>query len=406
MTSGYEELHPDASVRRLDSRSDINKRVLFAVRYLWGNEGITTQLTALIKELKSRNWDVGLISGINPKEIDNQTNLKWLIQNTSHFYIPTPKHFNFSELYKFPSILYNFTHHIYSFKPSIIQVFSLSLTPYLYITRVLTGIRYISRVAVEPDPSKIDVKLGSIASRITNKYFGDYVIAISSDMVAPLRDTLKIKEDRICVILNGIDTTYFRPPNKKERTKARKTLNVSQESNVVSIVGRLHWIKGHDILFKAIKELKDDGFNPLVLCAGSGDHKHEIKDLADDLCITSQVKFLGYTDSRDVYWASDLLVLPSRREGFANVIAEGMLCGTIPIRTPGAGANDQIENGCNGFTVPYDDPQALADTIRYVITHPRKRQNMEIQAARTALERFSLESMVDKTEKLYLTLLD
>jgi glycosyltransferase involved in cell wall biosynthesis len=223
-------------------------------------------------------------------------------------------------------------------------------------------------------------------------------------MVAPLRDTLNIDEDRIHIILNGIDTTYFRPPSKKEAAKARDTFDIDQESHVVSIVGRLHWIKGHDVLFRAVKILQDDGIDVTVLCAGSGDHEQDIENLANELRIRSQVRFLGYTDSRDVYWSSDLLVLPSKREGFANVIAEGMLCGTIPIRTPGAGANDQIEKGQNGFTIPYNDPQALADTIHYVITHPKEQESIEMRAAKTALERFSLERMVNETEKLYLSL--
>jgi glycosyltransferase involved in cell wall biosynthesis len=388
-----------------DSPSHSARRILFSVRYLWGNEGITTQLTALVKELKARGWDVGLMAGFDPDKLDEQPNLEWLVRNTSYFFIPAPKHLGFSEIFKFPFITHKVISSVLSYKPSLIHIFSLSLTPYFFLARILTGVRYLSRVAIEPDPDKMVVKLGSTVSSAISNYFGDFVIAISSGMVAPLRDMLNIGEDRIHVILNGIDTTHFRPPSEKEETRARDSFNIDQDSYVVSIVGRLHWIKGHDILFRAIKILQNEGINIIVLCAGSGDHEQEIENLASELCIRSQVRFLGYTDSRDVYWSSDLLVLPSKREGFANVIAEGMLCGTIPIRTPGAGANDQIEEARNGFTIPYDDPQALADTIRYVVNHPKEQKNIEIRAARTALERFSLERMVDETEKLYLSLM-
>lgn len=405
MSHNLERSIQRVSKNSLGSQSNGARRILFSVRYLWGNEGITTQLTALVKELKARGWDVGLMAGVDPDQLDGQPNLEWLVQNTSYFFIPFPKHFSFSEFFKSPFIAYKVITSVLSFNPSLIHIFSLSLTPYFFLSRILTGVRYISRVAIEPDPGKMDVRIGSAVSYAIDDYFGDFVIAISSGMVAPLRDTLNISEDRIHVILNGIDTTHFRPPNQKEEARARDAFNIDQESYVVSIVGRLHWIKGHDVLFRAIKILQNDGIYIAVLCAGSGDHEQEIEKLASELCIRRQVRFLGYTDSRNVYWSSDLLVLPSKREGFANVIAEGMLCGTIPIRTPGAGANDQIEKGRNGFTIPYDDPQALADTIHYVFAHPNMQKNIERRAASTALERFSLERMVDETEKLYLSLM-
>ena len=382
---------------------ETDKRILFAVRYLWGNEGITTDLIGLVEELRSRGWDVGLIAGVDPNQLDDGSKLAALVQNTSYFYLPVPRHFSAREIYAFPILFFRLLQHIRSYEPSLIQLFSLSLAPYFYLARTLTGIRYVSRPAVEPAPSKKSIKIGRLISKAFKKYAGDHVIAISSDMVAPIRDKLGVPESQIRVILNGMDTSHFRPPNDSERVSSRDKFNVDQNADVISIVGRLHWIKGHDILFEAVRGLRDSGLTPTVLCAGSGDCEQEIRNLADDLHIADQIKFLGYTNARTVYWASDALVLPSRREGFANVIAEGMLCGTIPIRTPGAGVSDQINHGKNGFVIPFDDPEALADTIRYVFSHPEEQASIKREATEIAQERFSLERMVEKTEHLYLS---
>ena len=49
---------------------------------------------------------------------------------------------------------------------------------------------------------------------------------------------------------------------------------------------------------------------------------------------------LGHSDAREVLWASDCGVLPSRKEGFGLVVVEGMACGVVQVRTPSAGARD------------------------------------------------------------------
>jgi glycosyltransferase involved in cell wall biosynthesis len=376
------------------------RRVLFAVRYLWGDEGITTQLMALTERLRARGWDIGLITGIESEQLENHPNLKWLVRHTKHFNIPFPDHFDLTTLYQTPWIAHKILHIIRSFHPSVIQLFSLSLTPYFFILRPF-GTRYISRLAIEPDPDRKDVKIGSFLTRLFNNYMGDRVIAISSDMVSPIQDTLNVPNERVHVIFNGIDASHFRPPSVLERQKAKANFNINSDENVICIVGRLDWIKGHDVLFRAIHELRAAGHTPVVLCAGTGGHEQRIIQLADSLGITDQVRFLGYTDSRTVYWASDILVLPSRREGFANVIVEGMLCETVPIRTPGAGASDQINHGQNGFIIPFDAPDELANRIRHLFEHPQKMKRMGQNARTLAKKHFSLQVAIDNTEKLY-----
>ena len=83
----------------------------------------------------------------------------------------------------------------------------------------------------------------------------------------------------------------------------------------------------------------------------------KMREYAKGAGIAGQVQFLGYTDSRHVLWASDVCVLPSRQEGFAVAIIEAMLCGVVPIRTPAAGAAEQIDDGTNGFIVPFESPK-------------------------------------------------
>jgi glycosyltransferase involved in cell wall biosynthesis len=147
--------------------------------------------------------------------------------------------------------------------------------------------------------------------------------------------------------------------------------------------------------------LKERGYEITTLCAGTGGYEREIEELAEELGIRDSVQFLGFTEPRRVYWASDLIALPSRREGFACATAEAMLCGTVPIRTPTAGASDQIDDGETGFIIPFGAPSELARHIQYLLNNPVRRRRMGKQAHSVAVERFSIKSSVDKIESIY-----
>jgi glycosyltransferase involved in cell wall biosynthesis len=107
-----------------------------------------------------------------------------------------------------------------------------------------------------------------------------------------------------------------------------------------------------------------------------------------------------------VLWASDALVFPSqdKTEAFGLVVAEAMLCGVVPIRTPSAGAVDQIDHGSNGFIMPFDDAIALADYLNQIFADPVLRRSLAVAAQSTAQQRFALQQMVDSTLATYAAL--
>jgi glycosyltransferase involved in cell wall biosynthesis len=105
-------------------------------------------------------------------------------------------------------------------------------------------------------------------------------------------------------------------------------------------------------------------------------------------------------DMREVYWTSDIFVLPSRLEGCALVVAEAMCCGIAPIRTPAGGTLDQIEEGKTGYIVPFDDAEALSKAIQKLANKDFRLQ-MGKQCAEYASSVFDRELMIEKTAELY-----
>lgn len=187
--------------------------------------------------------------------------------------------------------------------------------------------------------------------------------AKSSDFVATQFPAIA---PRIDTIYCGINTDHFRVPSRQERADARAALGLDEQTLACAVVGRLDWNKGHDLLIGAVRAVRDTLGRPIHgFMAGSGHNEAEIRTLArqspnDEKTLT----VLGHvTDVRDVMWASDIFVLPSRLEGFGLVVVEAMACGVPAIRTPSGGASDQIIEGENGLIVPFEDVDALAAAI-------------------------------------------
>jgi glycosyltransferase involved in cell wall biosynthesis len=119
------------------------------------------------------------------------------------------------------------------------------------------------------------------------------------------------------------------------------------------------------------------------------------------------VNFLGMCDSRQVLWASDISVLPSQQgtEAFPLVIIESMLCGVIPIRTPAAGAYDQIKSGVNGYIFPFNDTDKLAENLEILLKDGKLKNLISSEAFRSGQEHFTVDKMLHDTIQVYMNIL-
>lgn len=98
------------------------------------------------------------------------------------------------------------------------------------------------------------------------------------------------------------------------------------------MVGRLHWQKAHDLLFKAFARLPSDLHQWRLTVMGRGDLEKPLRSLAKRLGIAERIDWLGQVDDPYPYYAAaDIFVLPSRHEGMPNALLEAMTCGMAVI---------------------------------------------------------------------------
>ncbi len=384
---------------------ETSKKVLFVVRYLWGDEGISIHLIRLAQGLIRLGWDVGLASAI-PADQEHQSHIvdKFRSCGIKYFYVPFPQKINHpNKLPSFFTALTDLAKIIQQFKPDLLHIHSLSVSPYAHIIRLLYGLPFIATAHIEPKLKPSNILFFKFFNKLFPPFLGNRFIAISTAIETIYADKINVNKARIKLIYHGFDINYFRPPSESEKIEARRGFNLLDEAKVVCLIGRLDPVKGHKILYQALSLLKEQGIHIFAICAGTGgEWESRIKAQPKDFAVHDLVQFPGFTDARNVIWAADAIVLPSQREGFALVIPEAMLCGVVPIRTPAAGAYDQITDNVNGFIIPFNDPDALASALRNLLTQESLKESMSKAAISFATDQFSETTMINKTIETYL----
>ena len=241
---------------------------------------------------------------------------------------------------------------------------------------------------------------------VTTVFRADRFIALSHDIHDFFRDVCRIPPRLIHEQVLGVETDFYRRPKEAERAAARSALGLDAGGLVAVLPGRMNLSKGHDLVADAARRLRRERPDLRLTCLfpGGGNQRAEIEAaVLRDEGDREQFRFLGFVDRetlRQTYWASDLVLLPSRMEGFGLVVAEAMCCGAIVIRTPSGGWQDQVVENVTGHVVPFNDAPALARAIAAVADRP-DRHAMRDAAIGHASSRFAKARMVEGTSDLY-----
>ncbi|TET16338.1 MAG: glycosyltransferase family 1 protein, partial [Dehalococcoidia bacterium] len=220
----------------------------------------------------------------------------------------------------------------------------------------------------------------------------DRVVAVSKTSAEDTIRAFKLREDRVRIVHNGVDTGIF-----------RRLDHVEKEPNSLVIVGKTEdKKKGVHLLLKAVQLLKDD-VDVKVSVVGKQDPDDGYRrKLVQELGIGDRVTFTGRVGAEELarlYSSAEIAVTASLYEGFGLPAAEAMACGT-PVIATRAGALPEIvgEQG-TGILVPPADPPALAAAIKRLLADKQLRQRMGDAARKRIEESFSWEVAARKTLK-------
>lgn len=184
---------------------------------------------------------------------------------------------------------------------------------------------------------------------------------------------------------------------------------IPEDAWVLFTLGRLIDIKGFDDLLEAFAALPGEiGGRPLVLLiAGTGPLEAGLKSLSAQLGLESRVRWLGWQDPPDAFYAlADAFVCPSRKEALGNVILEAWNHGLPVVSTQTPGALELIEEGRTGLLSPLENPSALAGRLAEMFAATAAQRAALGEAGRAYLNRhFGQAAIVDAYLDLYNRLL-
>ena len=184
------------------------------------------------------------------------------------------------------------------------------------------------------------------------------VVAVSRALQQRVLE-LGIPPERTLVQHNGVNGERFRIRDKDE---TRRSLGIPDHERLVTFVGNLVHEKGPDILIEALGRMHAEGGNVRAALIGEGSEKQALLSRTAALGIRERVSFLGRLSPDDVArWiaASDVLCLPSRREGCPNVVLEALASGR-PVVAAAVGGVPELLSDISGEMVAPGDPEALA----------------------------------------------
>ena len=176
---------------------------------------------------------------------------------------------------------------------------------------------------------------------------------------------------------------------------------------VLMYVGRYTEVKRIPLLIRAYARARSrfDMRAPLVLLGGypgewEGEHPLEVVEAegAEDVFLAG---WRGHKDLPRGLNAADVVVLPSVREQFGQVLVEGMACGLPVIAKDAYGPAEIVDHGETGWLVPPDDEDALADALVDAVNDPGKRARKGEAAYREARARYAWPALAENVANVY-----
>lgn len=202
----------------------------------------------------------------------------------------------------------------------------------------------------------------------------DAVVAVSAYTARSLREALG--GPRPAIIHNGVDTDFFCPsPQEGPR--------IGSGPCRLLFVGNLIRRKGADLLPEIMRRL-GPGFQ-LSYTGG-------LRDAAGfaDLSNMTPLGRLTRDGLRDAYRRADILLFPSRFEGFGYAAAEALSCGTPVVASACSSLPEIIEDGVTGRLCPVDDLDAFVAAVSDLAADPARLREMGRQARAAMVSKFSL----------------
>jgi colanic acid/amylovoran biosynthesis glycosyltransferase len=196
---------------------------------------------------------------------------------------------------------------------------------------------------------------------------------------------------KIKVINPGIQNEFLLSEDEANKlSDKRNNLSITQ---IISI-GRLHWVKGYEIVLEALAELKKVNNNFKYLIIGTGLEEEKLVYLTSFYGLEDNVIFLGSLGSEEIRWyleSSHLFIQTSWAEGFSNSTMEAQALGLPVIVTPVSGMDELVIHEKTGYITENHRSDEIVTGIQWFLNLSNKQKmDVAIMASKKVQQNFSL----------------
>lgn len=225
--------------------------------------------------------------------------------------------------------------------------------------------------------------------------FATSILAISASLADRMAELGIASREKIDVLgsgsSNGVDLSCFGTASASSVAARRQQLAIAHDRPVVGFVGRITPDKGIEDLIAAGRILHDRGVVFQLVVIGGMDGQNSATALMETVVAERipWVHFLGRQSAlHEVYPSFTVLCLPTKREGFGNVVIEAAACGVPAVVTRATGAVDAVQESVTGLVVPIGDPDALAGALQTVLENDEYADELGAAARRRTTREF------------------
>lgn len=192
----------------------------------------------------------------------------------------------------------------------------------------------------------------------------------------------------------------YNPLNYDIITKlADEPVKKSNRLRLVS-VGRLEKQKGHDRLVQICKCLLIDGFDFELIIIGDGSDRYMLEKFISENCLNDSIFLLGFVENPYPYMKNaDLLVFPSRVEGYSTVVTESIILGKPVVVSNCAGMKEILGESEYGL-VTENNIESLYNGIKVMLSNEKVREYYAGQAAKRSID-LKKRTNIDCVEELF-----
>jgi glycosyltransferase involved in cell wall biosynthesis len=210
------------------------------------------------------------------------------------------------------------------------------------------------------------------------------------------------------VISNGVDLRRFHPepsaPDERQTVVERFGLDPARP--IILHVGRVDREKNVDDVVRAAA-IAMASTDAQLLVVGDGNRLADVEELARELGIARQSRFIGFVDPNGglpaIYRAGAVFAIASELESEGIVVLEAAACGTPIVAVRATSMPELVEEPGCGYLVPPGDVHAMADRIVQVLRDPEAQRSLGLAGVAMARSR-SLDLTLERHEQLYQSL--